>query len=83
MILDEDEVGILREDELGSLDGIDVRGLFHSSQSTFSLLIILEISLKQIIAWFYHHKEWFPKHLFCNKPIYFTKYDELFENVLR
>jgi len=25
MILDEDEVGILREDELGSLDGIDVR----------------------------------------------------------
>ena len=29
MILDEDEVGILREDELGSLDGIDVRGLFY------------------------------------------------------
>ena len=30
MILDEDEVGILREDELGSLDGIDVRGLFQN-----------------------------------------------------
>ena len=44
MILDEDEFGILREDELGSLDGIDVRGLFHSSQGTFSLFIILESS---------------------------------------
>lgn len=34
MILDEDEVGILREDELGSLDGIDVRGLLHRTVRT-------------------------------------------------
>ncbi len=28
MILNEEEVGILREDELGSLDGLGIRGLF-------------------------------------------------------
>ena len=38
MILDEDEVGILREDELGSLDGIDVRGSFYYKNIILGIL---------------------------------------------
>ena len=62
MILDEDEVGILREDELGSLDGIDVPGSFYYKKYHFGNIKVANVPRKHIIARFYHHKDWFPKH---------------------